>query len=188
MSLPERMLFKKRKTNRAPKGKARKTEIKKRPLLIVGFGFTILLAALLFTQTNVSGEDSLVSETEDSSFVQAEKDFLKDIQESQGASSAQVREAERLLNNAFGDGKITVSTQRREEPLTNCIRDYLEAEKEKRESVLLYQGYLGLFGNSWGCLMKDPGGVTLSIFSEKEDATVQDEYRLLQEVWDSAAT
>ena len=165
----------------------KKGELKKLPIFIVLAAFIVLFAALIFSQVNASDGEAASESTDDSTFSQTKEELLKEFEASQGANSEQIKEAEDLLTNAFGDGKITVSTEKKDEALTTCVENYLESEKSAGESILLYQGYLGLFGNSWGCLLKDSQGVTLSIFSEKDNATLQENYRLLQKDWENAA-
>lgn len=165
----------------------KKRDPKKLPIFIVVAAFIVFFAALVFSQLKASDGKADSVSTEESTFSQTKEKLLNEFEAHQGANSEQIKEAEELLNNAFGDGKITVSTEKKDEALTTCVENYLESEKSAGESVLLYQGYLGLFGNSWGCLLKDPQGVTLSIFSEKDSATLQENYRLLQKDWENAA-
>ncbi len=111
--------------------------------------------------------------------VQSVRDeILEQVRKKESLSAREVSVLQEELNNALSDGKLHIQTATHLSGLTETVSEFLRCEKGKADDVLIWSGYLGLLGESWGALLKTPEGVEIVTFSEssttKEGASISE--------------
>lgn len=108
----------------------------------------------------------------------ARDEILEQVRKKESLSSCEISVLQEELNNALSDGKLHIQTATHVSGLTETVSEFLRDEKGNADDVLIWSGYLGLLGESWGALLKTPEGVEIVTFSEssttKEGASISE--------------
>lgn len=91
--------------------------------------------------------------------------ILEHLRSKEALSTGEISRVQAELDSALGDGKLHLQTTTHETGLTDSVNTFLSDEKTNADDVLLWFGYLGLLGESWGALLKTPEGAEIVVFS-----------------------
>lgn len=157
----------------SPLGKRQKRLVRHPRTVLFFFGLLGTGCLLLFifgcfpsgSQEEVKGNAGLTaSQLHEAQSVRDE--ILEQVRKKESLSAREISVLQEELNNALSDGKLHIQTATHVSSLTETVSEFLRDEKGKGDDVLIWSGYLGLLGESWGALLKTPEGVEIVTFSE----------------------
>lgn len=141
-------------------------------LMLLGVGCLALVLCGCFSSKNVDDREesgaSAASQLEETRA--AGEEILKQVRRKEALSIDQISAVQAELDSALGDGKLHVETAIHASGLSESVREFLQGERDMADDVLIWSGYLGLLGKSWGALLKTPKGVEMVTFSECQPA------------------